>query len=321
MGEKLIKIFRRDREERPRHPQARKKILSAAIHLLVWTGIAIIYYTVFSFFFDTPIEIGMKRSVRTLETEYDRLATRYDLVESVLDNVSDRDRYLFRSLFDSYPLDTESEDRLQLYDSLLRKTNAELGDEFESKIKSVESKVNILTEKLDSLLKYVGLHVDDMNRIPSIQPVINKELNLIATSTGRRIHPFYRTLVMHNGMDYAVPEETRVFATADGIVTNISAGGRTNTSGISIIIDHENGYTTRFNHLARIFVGPGYRVKRGDIIAASGNTGLSFAPHLHYEIRYKDTIADPVHYFFHELNPYEYDRVKKVASVGMQSLD
>lgn len=321
MAGKSFNIFRK-KEERPKHPvHARRKALTAIIHILVWTGVAIVYYAVFSFFFDTPIEIGMKRSVKGLETEFDSLPTRYDLVETVLENVSERDRYLFRSLFDSYPLDTEQDDRLGLYDSLLKKTNAELGDEFQQELQDFTDKMDVLSKKLEVLIHRIEENMEEVNHIPSIQPIINKELNLIATSTGRRIHPFYRTLVQHNGMDYTIPEETRVFATADGRVSSISAGGRTNTSGISVTIDHGNGYTTQYNHLSRVFVGPGYKVNRGDIIAMSGNTGLSLAPHLHYEIRFRDKIVDPVHYFFHELDPFDYYRAKKVASVGMQSLD
>ena len=70
-----------------------------------------------------------------------------------------------------------------------------------------------------------------------------------------------------------------------------------------------------------IRVKRGQTVKRGDIIALSGNSGLSFVPHLHYEVRYRDTRVDPVHYFFLELSPEEYQRIIRIALSSMQSFD
>ena len=60
---------------------------------------------------------------------------------------------------------------------------------------------------------------------------------------------------------------------------------------------------------------------RGDIIALSGDTGLSLAPHLHYEVRYNGMRVDPIHYFFMELSPTEYQRLMRIAQSGMQSFD
>jgi murein DD-endopeptidase MepM/ murein hydrolase activator NlpD len=123
----------------------------------------------------------------------------------------------------------------------------------------------------------------------------------------------------HHGVDYLVPEGTAIFATADGVVKSLSE--KTTTHGKAITIDHGNGYETSYSHLLDIRVRKGQKVKRGDIIALSGNSGLSFAPHLHYEVRYRDTRVDPVHYFFLELTPEEYQRIIRIALSSMQSFD
>ena len=96
---------------------------------------------------------------------------------------------------------------------------------------------------------------------------------------------------------------------------------RNSASGQTLVIDHGNGYTTSYSHLSKIYVKRGTTVRRGDIIALSGNTGLSLAPHLHYEVRYNGMRVDPIHYFFMELSPDQYYRIMQIAQSGMQSFD
>jgi hypothetical protein len=96
---------------------------------------------------------------------------------------------------------------------------------------------------------------------------------------------------------------------------NLPANNRT------IVIDHGNGYETSYSHLLAVNVRRGQEVRRGDIIGLSGNTGLSIAPHLHYEVRHNGMRVDPIHYFFMELSPVEYQRIIRIAQSGMQSFD
>ena len=123
----------------------------------------------------------------------------------------------------------------------------------------------------------------------------------------------------HQGVDYTVGEGSSIFATADGVVKEIS--DKNSTLGKTVIIDHGNGYQTSYSHLLSVGVRRGQKVQRGDIIALSGNSGLSLAPHLHYEVRYNDIRIDPIHYFFMELTPNEYQRIIRIAQSGMQSFD
>lgn len=92
------------------------------------------------------------------------------------------------------------------------------------------------------------------------------------------------------------------------------------TAGRTIVIDHGNGYETSYSHLLAVNVRRGQEVRRGDIIGLSGNTGLSIAPHLHYEVRHNGMRVDPIHYFM-ELSPVEYQRIIRIAQSGMQSFD
>lgn len=300
----------------------RKRRSRRAVQILVWFGAAVLYYFTFSLLFDTPAEHDLRHSTDRLKEEYEALLAEHDSLAVVVENVVERDKNIFAIMFDSEPYNFDSEynnQRVNLRVALDSKSNSDMSDMLGSSISALEQKIKLLEgsyTQLDTTLLKLG---NKRNNIPSIQPVTNHELTLLTAAYGTLMHPFYRTLQHHQGVDYAIPEGTRVFATADGIVKEIK--GKTSTSGTTIVIDHRNGYTTSYSHLQSVKVKRGQRVQRGDIIALSGNSGLSLAPHLHYEVRYNGMRVDPIHYFFMELTPDEYQRIMRIAQSGMQSFD
>lgn len=291
------------------------------LNLFVWIGVAVIYYVLFSIFFDTPIEHEIRKSNREMTREYERLSRSYDSVMTVLDNVIERDENIYGMLFESVPYTSLHEDDEQWRDAdkLLTMSNNELAGIYFDGLRSLEATVTKVTNNFKSLESNMTTLGRDLNNIPAIQPVNNSDLTKLAASYGMRIHPFYRTMASHQGVDYAVPEQTRVYATADGTVDDISnsAYGK----GLCVTINHGNGYRTLYGHLDKSVVKEGARVRRGDIIGHSGNTGLSFMPHLHYEVVYNGRRVDPINYFFYEMTPESYVKLLDIAQIGMQSLD
>ena len=293
-----------------------------ALTMLAWFGAAVLYYALFSLLFDTPAEYELRHSTDRLKEEYNTLLAERDSLAVVVDNIVERDKSIFAIMFESEPYNFDSEynnERVNLQIALNSKSKGEMSDKLISSISTLEQKMSALEEsysKIDTMMTALG---SKRNKIPSIQPVTNHELTLLTAAYGTLMHPFYRTLQHHQGVDYAIPEGTRVFATADGVVKEIK--GKNSTSGLTVIIDHGNGYTTSYSHLQSAKVKRGKRVQRGDIIALSGNSGLSLAPHLHYEVRYKGMRVDPIHHFFMELTPEEYQRIMRIAQSGMQSFD
>ena len=300
----------------------RHNISRLAIVLLTWIGAAVIYHIIFSLLFDTPAEYKLRHSTDLLRAEYEVLSQRYDSLSMVVDNVIERDRTIFRILFESEPYNFDSDykqQRVKLHEELLSNSPAKMRRKLISSTDALEQKLDSLERTYTLLQGSLNAMGDDRNRIPSIQPVINHNLTLLTAAYGTLMHPFYRTLQSHQGVDYTIPEGESVFATADGKVKEIS--GKNSTSGLTIVIDHGNGYTTSYSHLKNEKVKRGQKVRRGDIIAQSGNSGLSLAPHLHYEVRYEGMRVDPIHYFFMELTADEYQRIIKIAQSGMQSFD
>lgn len=313
---------KKDLERLRRRKRRKQNIIRGTIHLFVWFGMAVLYYLGFSIFFDTPLEYTLKHSTDGMRREYAALTERYDSLTTVLENLSARDRNVFRILFESDPYDFDSDyehKQAATYEKIFDRSTRRLKHELRERTDGMERRLEALAGSYLTLQARIDSAGRRCDNIPAIQPVINKQLTLLTASYGMRIHPFYKTLQSHQGVDYTIPEGSRVFATADGVVRDVAL--RHSTQGQTVVIDHGNGYETQYSHLSKINVRKGQRVHRGDIIALSGDTGLSLAPHLHYEVRLDGMRVDPIHYFFMELSPTEYQRMMRIAQSGMQSFD
>ena len=298
------------------------RILTFSVHLLLWIASVTLFYVLLSIFVDMPAETELRNTNNRLNSEYDKMSERYEELTEVIDNVVARDENVFRKLFESNPYDLtidDDEERIALHESLMDLDNDELLSELNNKLQSAENDKDALTRSYEDMMYAHETTSLSIDCIPAIQPVNNRQLTLLAAGKKPLINPFHRTMREHHGVDYLIPEGTAVFATADGTVQSLSE--KNTTHGKAITIDHGNGYQTSYSHLLDIRVKKGDKVKRGDIIAMSGNSGLSFAPHLHYEVIFNGTRVDPVHYFFLELNAEEYQRIIRIALSSMQSFD
>ena len=106
----------------------------------------------------------------------------------------------------------------------------------------------------------------------------------------RRLHPIYKTVRPHLGVDYAAPTGTPVVSVANGIVTfSGSKGG----FGLMVTVRHPNGMTTSYAHLSRISVRRGKRVKQGGKVGEVGMTGTATGPHLDYRMTVNGKVVNP----------------------------
>ncbi|AHE48015.1 metalloprotease opacity-associated protein A family [Aeromonas hydrophila 4AK4] len=106
-----------------------------------------------------------------------------------------------------------------------------------------------------------------------------------------RRHPITGQVRPHEGTDFALPVGTPVMATGDGVVLKAT---RHPLAGTYVVIKHGRTLMTRYLHLSKLLVKPGQKVKMGDKIALSGNTGRSTGAHLHYEVRVNNRPVDPM---------------------------
>ena len=137
----------------------------------------------------------------------------------------------------------------------------------------------------------VAAHVD-LPDPPDIKPLEGDFK--INSGFGRRMHPIYKRKIFHTGIDLKAPTGTAVLATADGIVLKAGKDGK---HGIRIILQHDDEFKTMYSHLSAVKIKVGATIKKGNVIGLVGSTGVSTAPHLHYEVIKDGKKVDPEEYF------------------------
>jgi len=294
--------------------------------LAYFTGsliVATIYWVVFAAFFDSPKEKALEREIEQLTIQYELIQREMGNIENVLSDLQKTDDNLYRTIFEAEPIPSTlrggGEGGVNRYKSLEGYTNSKLVIETAERLDKIRKRVYVQSRSFDDLIA-LALKKEDMLRcIPAILPIYNKDLTRTASGYGLRIHPFYKITKFHNGMDFTAPSGTNIYSTGDGVVALVKPDKR--GLGNHVIIDHGFGYTSIYGHMEGFNVRVGQKVKRGDVIGFVGNTGMSLAPHLHYEIKINGRNVDPVNYYFNDLSPEEYVRMIEIAMKTGQSFD
>ena len=171
----------------------------------------------------------------------------------------------------------------------------------------VERKLVVQSTSFDEVIQMAATKEERLAARPAIQPISKNDLTRFGSSFGMRYHPILKVVRPHEGIDLTARQGTPIYATADGRV--LEAGYRSGGFGKKVVIDHGYGYSTLYGHCSEVLVESGQYVKRGEVIARVGTTGLSKAPHLHYEVHVNGRPVDPVNYYANDLSPEEYDRM------------
>lgn len=147
----------------------------------------------------------------------------------------------------------------------------------------------------------------NMSLFESIPAMVPTKGEYIGSRFGIRIHPILKIRKMHAGIDFVVNTGAPVYSPGRGKVVYI---GRNGGYGLEMEIDHGFGYRTRYAHLSKVLVKRGQKIMRGDVIAKTGNSGLSTGPHLHYEISHNGRKLNPSRFFFDDLGFIELTQKK-----------
>lgn len=273
-------------------------------------------------YLDSPKEKQLKREINQLQLQYELAHDKLGLMEKVMKNLQDRDDNIYRVIFEAEPISESirtSGFTATNYGELQSFSNGELMIETAKRINRVAKQMYIQSRSYDEVAKMVKDKAKLLSSIPAIQPISNKELNRIGSGFGYRIDPIYKTVKMHEGIDFTAPMRTEIYATGNGRVVEVERLHR--GYGNMIVIDHGYGYRTLYAHLSKFNVRPGQQVKRGEIIGFVGNTGKSTAPHLHYEVIKDGAKVNPINFFYNDISASQYEQLITNASVVNQAFD
>ncbi len=300
------------------------KRYSGIFSAVIFTSITVA--AVFYIFFPSPKEKSLERHVTQLQYSYSSLSDDLQKISNQLDNLQSKDAEVHRMIFGLDPIDeniwdggTGGTNRFKELESFGSSGN--LIKASEEKIEKLRYKLELQKKSLDTIYTMALDRKEKLSSIPSIKPVQEDKLKRkirYMSGYGWRIHPIHKVKKLHKGIDFTAPEGTPIQATGDGKVSKISKKKRSGY-GYSVTIDHGYGYETLYAHMKDIMVKKGQKVKKGQQIGTVGNTGLSTAPHCHYEVRKNGKSVNPIDYVMDGLSPEEYKALVERSKVENQS--
>ena len=289
-------------------------------YFMVSLVLSLIYYVVFSLLIDTEREKRIERENNAMDKELKRLSGEIEVLDKTIKNLKYRDQEIYKEIFDAMPSTAFSSDDIDLFlekvDTVKESKILEFTAKNIEEIERLTSSTNSLIGSISTQFKAMG---EELLSIPSIVPVKDFSIGQTGASIGEKINPFYKTVVIHDGIDLLAAVGTEVLSSASGVVEMVTRMGK--QRGNIIVINHGNGYVTKYMHMGNILVRRGERVEKGEVIGRIGISGISLAPHLHYEIEFNGKRQDPVNYFFSDLTPLMYKEMLVISSNTGQSLD
>lgn len=251
---------------------------------------------------------------RILKDQIRELSDKMESIQTALTQLSDDGNEL-RLLADMHRIDEDTR-AASVGGAVAPVVNAFLSGEAADILSRAQSTIDKLTREVklqqtsyEQISRKMEYNKTFFAHLPAIKPMTG---GYSVNGFGMRLHPVIRVYRMHTGVDIINDVGTNIYASGDGVVR--FAGRTQGGYGIVVEIDHDYGFSSLYAHLSQVSVRPGQTVKRGQLIAKSGRTGLVSGPHLHYEVRRGGTRLNPVDYFFDDVDAARYRTL--LASAG-----
>lgn len=289
----------------------RSRALRTVVMFAMSLGMAVLYFWLYTgvLGLEPPKTILLKKSNAQWRSKIEVLDRHLDEYDKSLATLQMRDDDIYRAIFGMHEIPSEVRNagfggvnRYAHYDNLGQSMP----------LKSTAMRLDVLTKKtyvqsrsFDEVAQLSKRAGDMASCIPAIPPVVpDRSIYRLSSSFGFRSDPFTGRSKRHTGVDFALKPGNPIYATGDGVVEKVKF--EFFGYGNQVLIDHGFGYKTRYAHMKSINVVEGMKVKRGECIGESGNSGRSSGPHLHYEVIYKDKHINPANYFDLTITPEEY---------------
>ena len=298
--------------------QIYKKSIFGILAILL---IAFFGFMGFSQFLMSPNERAQKHELENLKLQFEVLNKKIKEGSEVLAQLQERDNNIYRTYFEANPIPEEQRKAgfggVNRYKYLEGFDNSTMIKELTKDVDVLSKQLVVQSKSLDEIVELAKKKEDMLKSLPAILPLNKEKLTSVASGFKWRMHPILKIRKFHNGMDFSAPTGTPIYASGDG---KIIRAERSTTFGKVVYIDHGYNYKTIYAHMSKIKAKKGQKVKRGDLIGFVGNTGLSKAPHLHYEVHKNDKPVNPKSFYYGTLSPDELSLLQKISE-NSQSLD
>lgn len=306
-------------------PKSRTAWIKWSVATIVFGGLlAVGTYFGLGDLLGSPEVVALRAENEELRSQLSQTHDRIDVIREELESLATIDQELYRTILQADPIPEEVREAgvggTDVYEDFQR-FGPDAGSVLRAtaqNIERLERQIHLQAASYRDLTKLARERSEELRELPAIMPVDGR----LVSGFGMRMHPIDRVRRMHYGIDITVPRGTPVVATAAGIVKST---GRRGGYGVTVEVRHpKSGYTTRYTHLSKIpsTTRRGRKVNRGDLIAFSGSTGRSTAPHVHYEVlNATGQQVNPIDFFAPGMTPSEFEKLRKEAETSLTSLD
>lgn len=292
-------------------------IRKALLLLVASVSMAVLYYIIFALVFSTDEEKRLKQENKAYAEELPQLEEKERLLADVVEGLKLRDNRIYDEIFHASAPSVDPINSIDILTGLSTIPDNEIVRATENRLESLQSRAGSIEANFMEIARL--LSCDTLVVPPMANPLKKFTFAQTGASTGEKVNPFYKVKLSHNGLDMIAPSGEPVYASAKGIVSDVTKSRK--GLGNVVTIDHGNGIKTRYAHLADIEVRKGRAVKKGTRIGYVGVSGNSFAPHLHYEVLRDTVVLDPVNHLFASVGPEEYVNILIMSSMTGQSMD
>ena len=292
-------------------------IRKALLLLVASVSMAVLYYIIFALVFSTDEEKRLKQENKAYAEELPQLEEKERLLADVVEGLKLRDNRIYDEIFHASAPSVDPINSIDILTGLSTIPDNEIVRATENRLESLQSRAGSIEANFMEIARLLSC---DTLVVPAMANPLKKfTFAQTGASTGVKVNPFYKVKLSHNGLDMIAPSGEPVYASAKGIVSDVTKSRK--GLGNVVTIDHGNGIKTRYAHLADIEVRKGRAVKKGTRIGYVGVSGNSFAPHLHYEVLRDTVVLDPVNHLFASVGPEEYVNILIMSSMTGQSMD
>lgn len=305
-----------------RYTTGEKLVHATSQWLLFGVVIAGLLIISLSMYAGTPAEMALMAENKVLLQQLRMNRNTLEELDNKIGRLAETDNEIYRQVLGLDPISYDQRmsgvGGTAMYDEfdVFKSETSELLKWTNMTLDNLQRRMDLQRESFKEVQAYYNENQEKMRHIPAIRPIGTT----IVSGFGFRMHPVLNYRRMHEGIDFRAPIGTEIYATGDGVIEEADIKG---SFGRMIKIDHGFGFETIYAHLSRFApnIRVGRKVKRGELIAYSGDSGLVEAPHLHYEVYRNGRAVNPIFYLFADITPEEYLTFRRISEENDSSLD